>query len=392
VKLSYKNIIHFLLISSFAFLVGCDDEIPFPTTHEGETVFHINGQLDNDVLELEAGKDNFYMYTDFQLNNENILQLSGTFQKNDLCTDICDEKLKIIFNNNKEGLGFDLDSVLYLGNYTLEPSIQSGNSEYILNFNPILSGNFTPPLTYSWLFGNGNFSTIANPTQTYIDNNGYTVKLEVNTPNNHKASYQNTIDNFNNPSDCAFSLDYTFTTDSTGSSNYMMYILDSVVGPTQPTYDWLGDFGSGMTPIQNDTSAISISIPANIPSFEICVNRTSSDCNSTFCKTFDIQGTPNYELSFDYNLQTIITPGDSTFFSMVIIEYTTPDGIFYSSELGSQTSSTFEILSIIDHDNNERGQTTKKIEATVNCKLYNQNGSSLDFISNDLIFGISIPQ
>ncbi len=385
-KLSYKNIIHFLLISSFAFLVGCDNETPFPTTFEGETVFHVNGQLNNDALALEAGLNDFYMYTDLQLSNQNILQFSGAFQKNDLCTEICKEQLKIIINNNQEGIGFELDSALYIGNYKLEPSVQIGNSAYIIDFSSIVNG--TNPDSYNWSFGDGNFSTAPNPTHTYIANTGYTVVLEVTATNGEKSTYQDNITDFTTISECAFSLDYVVFIDSnTTNSNYIFWVTDSLNFPIQNAYTWTIEVGGNPITFIQDT--IAFSTTQNIIEFNVCVGKVTPDCTTQFCKEFNTQNPINFDVSFDYNVQNIVTPGDSTFFSMVIIEYTTPDGVFYSSELGSQTNSTFEILSIIDHDDNERSQTTKKIEATVDCKLYNQDGSSLDFTSNNLTFGVS---
>jgi hypothetical protein len=392
-KLSYKNIIQYLLFGSFIFLIGCDDEIPFPTTYDSETVFYVNGKLDNNDLVLEAGQEDFYMYTDLELNNQNILEISGAFQKNDLCTDICEEKLKIIINNDKEGLNLQIDSTIYVGNYQLEPSIVTGNSEYSVNFTPTITG--TTPVSYFWQFGDSTTSQQSNPTNTYFNNNGYLVELQVVNQNGQVSKYQNTISDFNLPStDCSFGIDYNVFYDSIQDSyNYDVWITDPNSNPFLTGYFWLVDFGQGVYTDSSLVDSISFTTPTNVTDFNICVSKLSNTCNVLLCKDFNTnQGAPDYDLSFEYNVQNIVTPGDSTFFSMVIIEYTTPGGVFYSSQLGNQTNSTFEILSIFNHDNNERGQTTSKIEATVNCKLYNQDGSSLDFISDELVFGISTSQ
>lgn len=394
-KSLYKNIILCLSIGSFVFLIGCEDETPFPTTYEGETVFKVDGQLDNDALQLEAGKDNFYMYTDYELNNQNILELSGAFQKNDLCTDVCEEKLKIIINNNQLGLDFVLDSALYIGNYNLEPTIITGNSQYIVNFTPEVTG--ATPTSYLWFFEDTIINTSVNPTYTYTNQPifGHIVSLEANTSVGQKSRYTNTIFDLNAPPvNCSFDIDYNMFFDSVqGSYNYTVWVEDPLANPFLTAYIWEINFvGQGTYTDSSLVDTITFTTPPNANQFEICVHKLSNTCITSMCKDFNTQGTIDFSVSFNYDVESIITPGDSTFFSVVTIEYTTPDGIFYSSKLGSQVNSTFEILSIFDHDNNERNQNTKKIEAAVNCKLYNQDGSSLDFISNELIFGISIPE
>ena len=392
VKILYKKNIQYILFGAFLFLIGCDEEVPFPTVHEGEIVFRADAQLDNDALELEAGKDNFYMYTDYELNEQQILEFSGAFQKNDLCLDVCDEKLKIIINNYQEGLNFVLDSAIYVGDYNLEPTIVTGNTQYFIDFSPVV--NNINPVSYLWDFGDGTTSPLPNPpTHLFSSNNNYAVELIVNTQNGDNSRYRDSIDFSLPSSNCAFGLNYNITFDTLQNHQYTIIIVDTTASP-QTTYLWEVNFFNADTTLNfNNLNAVTFAVPSSLNNFEVCVQKTTpNQCYTQFCKSFDNSGTNNYDLSFSYNIQNIVIPGDTTFFSMVTIEYTTPDGVFYSSKLGSQTGSTFEILNILDHNNNERDQTTKKIEAAVNCKLYNQDGSSLDFISNELIFGISIPE
>ena len=78
-------------------MIGCKKKpiVPIPSDFEGETVFKVDGKLDNNSLSIEAGKEDFYMYTDYELNGENLMEFTGEFQKNEKCEGICNEKLKI---------------------------------------------------------------------------------------------------------------------------------------------------------------------------------------------------------------------------------------------------------------------------------------------------------
>jgi PKD repeat protein len=373
-------------MASFAFLTGCEDEVPFPANDDGETVFQVEGQLDNDALVLEAGKEDVYMYADYQLNNQDILQFSGTFQKNNLCENGCDEKLKIIINNHRGGLDFVLDSALYIGNYSLSPSILTSNEQYEVGFTPIV--NSASPVTYHWDLGNTT-SSLSHPNIIYTGSNNQRVSLTVSSSNGETATYTDSINLENPTTSCIFDFDYSLNITPSQVYNYTFWVIDSL--SPNAIFNWSVIFFNGSVLIQSTQNTMQFSTTQNINNFFICVTKESDDCNTQYCKRFSNSTTTNFSLSFVYDIQNVISIGDTSFFSMVIIEYTTPDGVFYSSELGSQGGSTFEILNIADHDNNERGQATKKIEAAVDCKLYDANGNSINFTTNQLIFAVSIP-
>lgn len=76
-------------------------------------------------------------------------------------------------------------------------STPTGN---VLSFTaqPVLG---TPPYTYSWNFGDGGNSTVANPTHTYSTNGVYLVSLTVTDSKNRTATYNNNV-NTQSPGTC----------------------------------------------------------------------------------------------------------------------------------------------------------------------------------------------
>jgi hypothetical protein len=80
-------------------------------------------------------------------------------------------------------------------------------------------------------------------------------------------------------------------------------------------------------------------------------------------------------------------------FSKVIIEYTTEDGTFYSSEKGAQNGSNlyFEVLSVEDYEDSQIGQKTKKLAIRFACQLFNEEGAFFEFSNGEGIIGMAYP-
>jgi len=130
-----------------------------------------------------------------------------------------------------------------VSNFTATPI--SGCSPLIVSFRDLSSGN---PTTWNWAFGNGNTSTIQNPSATYFTPGTYTVTLTTtNTSGSNTLTrsayitvYDNPTVNFSAapPSGC-FPLRVQFTDLSTPGT-----------GNTNISWEW--DFGNGTTStIQN---------------------------------------------------------------------------------------------------------------------------------------------
>ncbi len=116
----------------------------------------------------------------------------------------------------------------------------AGCSPLVVNFQDLSSGN---PTSWNWDFGNGNTSTLQNPSASYFTPGQYTVKLTVTnasgtntlTRSQYIAVYEAPTVSFvaNNTAGC-FPLHVQFTDQSTPGS-----------GNTNSSWQW--DFGNGQT-------------------------------------------------------------------------------------------------------------------------------------------------
>jgi len=117
-------------------------------------------------------------------NKSGKYSVSLNIQSTTLCTSTLSNMVKIGQTGN------EVES-----NYTV--STPTGN---IVSFTaqPVLG---SPPYTYNWNFGDGNTSTVANPTHTYSTSGVYLTSLMVTDANNNSDVYQNNI-NTQSPGTC----------------------------------------------------------------------------------------------------------------------------------------------------------------------------------------------
>ena len=163
-----------------------------------------------------------------------------------------------------------------------------------------LTANFTNTSTgatsYSWAFGDGNTSTLQNPSHTYAQQGTYSVCLTVTGPCGTNTTCS-TI-NFSCPtpnvnfSFTNINLNYSFTNLTTGN-------------PT--SYFW--SFGDGGTSTaQNPTH-----LYANVGAYAVCLVAVNSCGADTFCTAVNVTcPTPNAAFAFTSNNLTVTFADQST--------------------------------------------------------------------------------
>ena len=97
------------------------------------------------------------------------------------------------------------------------------------------------------------------------------------------------------------------------------------------------------------------------------------------------------ELSFNYDKTIIDSTKRNLDLSQFTLEYTSKEGVFYSSYPKKQKNdSRFIILEIEDFKKNEQNQQTKKLTINFNCTLYSEN-DSLEIKNGQAIIGVAFP-
>ncbi len=224
-------------------------------------------------------------------------------------------------------LGSFIHAQIPVANFTGTPL--SGCSPLIVNFQDLSGGN---PTSWSWDFGNGNTSTLQNPTASYFTPGTYTVQLTVTNANGSNTLtraqyitvYENPVVNFsaNNTSGC-FPLRVQFTDLSTAGA-----------GNINVSWNW--DFGNGSTsslqnPFVTYTTAGLFTVTLRVTN--------DKGCTRTISRPAYIAVTPGVSASFFHSQPTVCS-------APAVINFTNlstgPGVLSYQWDFGDAGTSTVQ--------------------------------------------------
>lgn len=339
-----------------------------PEAEEGNTPqFYFTGNVDGTDVNLQAGVNDYYMYSGFnQSSATNVYGFTAALKPQN-CTS-CNNSIEIQINdyrqsafNGPSGIDTAFQSVFYpycMGNWA--------PVSYSLSFYPIFNNT---PISYLWDFGDGSTSNTMFGSHVYAHSGDYNVSLTI-TDN---YSCGNTISNIQTVgrTDDLCHTTITVTSTSTLNANY----THSTIG--SGSYSFLWDFGDGNTSILSTPShsysnsgryPVSLRVVDNINNDTAVANINYVTAGSNTCTT-------NYVLFKD---SAIV---NTTGVSNIIVKWTDSNGVVYTSNDPAQPSNSyFKILSSSDYHINEAGQKTKKLHIRFKCTVY--NGSSSMTIDN----------
>ena len=367
-----------LIICISCFLIqvlSCKKNEPETPNDEVNPVFFVNGIINGSSVNIQAGIDDYYMYSSNSVNTSNLHSFTGTLKKVN-CSN-CNQ-LSIQLNDNRMGVTVSsthLDSLLNEGMHYHFDSL-STIGYFLFNAQP--EQNATPS-SYFWDFGDSTTSTEKNPTHVFYGTGNYTVCNTITYDNGCSNTTCNEVKaNFY---DCYAFIDYSFVNDSCFLKGIVLG--DSSANPV--TFDWnFGDTGS-----LNDSSHFQN--PVHIfssPGIYTVTMKTANaaGCNYTITrqiKTPSFNGSCTAYYSYEKRLTTNVD------YSVVKITWTDESGSVYSTNNAKQPAdSYFKIVSIENYEANEKGEPTKKINARVKCKLSN-GMKSIDMNNVNVVFAIS---
>ena len=178
----------------------------------------------------------------------------------------------------------------------------SPNDSCTVSFFSTVTG--TPPYTYSWDFGDGNFSSSANPTHTYAASGGYGVLLTVFFGDSCVATAYDTLYISGcNPGNCQ--ADFYVLPDTIDPCTF--HFIDNSPGTIS---GWFWDFGDG------NSSTLQFPIHTYSANGSYVVTLTIVDntgCSSIYTQVVNVTGCgmSNCQASFTYSP----TPGNPCTFS-----------------------------------------------------------------------------
>ncbi|HRG58799.1 MAG TPA: PKD domain-containing protein [Bacteroidia bacterium] len=385
-KRFYTAIILFVLLG---FLHACKKK-ELPETENYDPVFMLESTVNGNKVALAAGKDNYYMYTSYQLDNLGINVLKGTLRSKQC--EACNHEFSIEYRDSYYRNNLIINNiadVLKQGHYNffngVDTSGQSTANGTSINFTA-----YVPPgsnYTYNWNFGDGVTSTLVNPTHQYTEPADYNVCLTVSSAGYPSKTVCNVI-----------SMDTMCRIQFNQTSSQNLVNFYTIGGAN--SYAW--NFGD-TTAIQLSGSTISHTYnQAGI--YRVVMKDTLSglNCGNVFQKDILIGSFNGNELAAGFNYTTTqITPLNplpvDSGFRKVTINYTSANGIKYSTYnpyvAHNQINNTFVVTKAEPYQNNSAGQKTYKMEGNFKAWFYNVNNSndSIYIETNKFIMGVAFP-
>lgn len=362
----------------FGLLFSSCEKKPVPTSVEGDPVFYVTGQLEGEDLEWLAGKDGMYMHTQSPDIEHGKFAYSG-YLANEDCESDCQPKLRFVFFDEAE-LKEKADPNKIIKSRSTDFVTPELVDVYEVELEPqVWTQEANPNLTFEWDFGDGEVNNEANAKHYFPKNrNGFSVCLDVENTNNSARSSicRDILWEENCSSDFEF-------------RPYQGYYELEVIDPkTDGQYSWA--FGSGRFA---DGSFLQLEY-GEASKEKICLTTNTLDgCSSTICKNVVLDSNrARCVANFDYKFSETQIPGTKKLrASKVLIEYTDARGkVWRSDEKIQSGDSFFEILKVEDHEVDENGLSTKKLELTFSCELYN-NSSSLSFEDVHASIAVALP-
>lgn len=355
------------------FLADCNKlELP-PDEEPGTPVFFADFSISSgQTYRLEAGKSDYYQFTDIQQDESGVYEFIGRLEELD-CLDFCGPALSIRFRDIEQmGTPDNADSVLDPDrDFPLEgtPTIIA-DTQFYYQINLMAEPIDFFGAVYNWTFDGQVLLTMEENLQLQVDSVGpYDVCLGI---------LQNQV-SFCSSEQCK-------TLFNTGGQSCGVYIGVDSVGPVAMelqaiaeggvppyTYSW----GQG-----SNSPTIQVFNPGD---YEVTLT-DATGCQSE-ARIFINQNptSPNCSARFSQNVATILEIDqmeieDSLDLGVVILEFQDVSGVVYSSAHVAQSAEAFfQVLEVAPYENNEQGRPTLRYRAVFgNVRVVSETGVVLE--------------
>lgn len=365
----------FFFVCLFLFTLSCRKKED-PVISKETPVFYFSGSMDGSPLGLNAGENDYYMYSSYIQDANNLYHFIGDLKRSNCST--CGNRFQFRINDFKissPGASVVIDSSLTTGSYTLQTPA-SAQSTRTLNFiaMPNLSSGVSV-VSYAWDFGDGTKSSVANPTHTYSQNGQYNVQLSIVYSNSCNSSLSRTVHIKGSSIGCTLNIQGQ-TSITTGSTTTLSAVFGAPCNAA--TYLW----STGET-----TSSISVSPTSAMMSYSVVACCSDAGCcDSTKITVFANSGSCYSDFNYYVDTTSISNPYS---LSKAVITWTDNAGITYTSNNISQPSTSyFQIVSVENYLTNQNNEPTKKLHVKFKCNVFN-NGTSHQIDNGDAVIAVS---
>ncbi len=394
-----KRFIFYNLLIIIALAIGCNKVELDPV--DGDPVFTASFDLDGATHEWQAGVDDYYMFSSFEKDVQDVYEFTGRFAKKD---SIDGETLTFHIRDYQQVLqGLPNVEETFLTNTNFAFASMSSTDTIwqqqvdTLGWNVVFDASASTfpnsPVTYNWSYGdNTSFSgDLQTSAHFYSQLPSQPVMLTVSTPS-CSASVTKQLNVLGSNTGCELNFDVFLPNPSDSG-----VVVEAIAINGIPPFSFLWN---------DNSTADSLLILSNFGPISASVTVTdATGCMvSGSISTTVVQGAvpplciarfSNSPAIPDTTITTVIDTiifGDMLQLSRVKVEYTDLSGRFFSSLLQSQPSSSFlKILDVEDYYDNEKGEKTKKLTLEYACRLWDEQGNHIDIENGKAVIAVAYP-
>ncbi len=323
-----------------------------PIEQIGTPVFSMAGTIDGANVNLTAGINNYFLFTQYTFDPRGVGIFNGTLAPQPCAN--CGPSLSIDIRNYTKGIPVIPDSIDHQPNYFFYNSGKDIESYYQLSCVAQPSGSGTPLI--SWDFGNNRYSGETNPVVKFDQPGLYTVVGAAVFPSNCFSVLSQPI--YLTPTRVGKYTNFTVNYPDTHTLLFNSLPVDAAAHVT-----W--DFGDG----QQTTGSIVSHTYANRGLYKVRMEYQKGNDTMVFCKNVNTLDFASCKHNYDYRTAFIV---DSLHLSHVVIKWRDANGTVYSSAgLEQPSSSYFTITEASEYIPNELGNPTRKYSFELTCRATN---------------------
>ncbi|MFK8007984.1 MAG: hypothetical protein AB8H03_16625 [Saprospiraceae bacterium] len=365
-----------IYISLIVFAIGGCKKVDLDDVPSGDPVFTTSAELDGVQLNLVAGDDDFYMFSEFSKDNFDVYTMTGRFAKDTNCQDDCEESLSFSIRSSYidsfPNQIFNIDQALVSNsnlNYFSDSNSNSIGYNYFFSAEYFDFVSASQADSFYWEISSDSFSfnTFSDSFSiAYLGNTDIDVRLEITSTGGCTSYIQKTI-----PLGLLDDCDLSVNIELDSFNVPIFFLTPSFVNNSTVPINWI-NFNN----LNNDT--LIFFLTTTIPPSGLFLFISSSgnqQCLVELGICPELGPNMGFPESFsfpkiNYTVDSFSVGDPDEQLSAVTIEYQDATGT-YSSEFADSlnSNSTFTITKIEEYDDNEIGEKTKKLTIEYNCIL-----------------------
>ncbi|MEZ4686535.1 MAG: hypothetical protein R3B47_10845 [Bacteroidia bacterium] len=347
---------HIPLVFGLLILVAGCKETPLPPVVIEEPVFFVKGTVGGETVEINAGKDDYYLFTDFEQDTAGLY----TF-RSELSAPGKPAVMLSLNSQTRAGQGASVDP----SEAFRETSYPFAVSDSVLvGYNVSFKADAPGATNIEWRLKNTDRGSGAEIMRYYnlAETDSFSVELLTVSPGNCRSVLQERVA-IPKP-DCHLDFEYK---PSRESGKRLEFEVKSPLAPASLTWIFNGLPVRGGRTIVHDFSSRGI--------FRTCVEQ--DNCKAQRCKNVIAGNAGGCPANFSYETEEVykallLQPGE------IVLEWRDENGRIFSTKARPQPSDSYFRLSMREsYEQNTLGDPTEKMQLDIRCRAYSGSDSLL---------------